>query len=461
MPIRWRMTLWFALILGVILVLSGVVLHVLLQRYLFNQIDDSLKVYSARVHGTLNPHEIPDPLDYDVIHAKLPLINEFASPGIYIQLIDRSGKVVVKSASLGEQELPVNLLLIEKGFTGNVLIQTLAAGDGASVRIMVSPLYLKDRTLLLEVAQSLSHVDVTMSQVKWALLTSILLALILATVLGGFIVRGALSPVSRITQTAQSIEASSDLSRRVGYTGPADEMGQMATTFDHLIDHLDKVFQAQKNFVADASHELRGPLTVIRGNLDLLKRNLSEVDRRESLRAIEAEAARMSKIVNDLLVLAEVEAGQREAQEWVALQDILREEVGRARTLADNRKIVLGRQEDISVKGDAQTLKQLLANLVDNAIKYTPEGGTIALSLVRDGEWARLEVTDTGIGIAPEHLPHLFDRFYRVDKARSRSSGGTGLGLAIVKGIAEQYGGKVAVKSEPDKGSTFTVWLRL
>ncbi len=461
MPIRWRLTLWFALILCAILILSGIVLHILLQRYLLNQVDENLSIYSARVHGTLNPQEIPDPLDYEVIHAKLPPINEFASPGIYIQLIDRSGNVVVKSSNLGEQELPVNPSLISQGFAGNVAIETVAAGDSANIRIMVSPLYLKDQVLLLEVAQSSNHIDAAMSQVRWALLASILVALILASVSGGAIVRGALAPVSRITQTAQDIETSSDLSRRVGYTGSSDEIGELSTTFDHMIEHLDRVFQSQRYFVADASHELRGPLTVIRGNLDLLKRNFSEDDRRESLKAIERELIRMSKIVDDLLLLTEVESGQPTQQQEVSLKNILLEELDRARTLAGERKIVVERQEDLVAKGDAQRLRHLLANLVDNAIKYTPESGTVTLSLFQDNSWACLEVSDTGIGIFPEHLPHIFDRFYRVDKARARTGGGIGLGLAIAKGIAEQHGGKLAVTSQPGKGSKFTLRLKL
>lgn len=461
MPIRWRLTLWFALILCGILILSGIVLHVLLERYLNNQVDDNLRVYSARTHGTLDPQEIQEHLSYEVIHSKLPPINEFASPGVYIQLIDRNGNVVVKSDSLGEQELPVNPSLIEKGFAGNVTIETVAAGDSARVRIMVSPLYLKDQTLLLEVAQSLKHIDVAVSQVRWALLASILVALTLATVSGGMIVRSALAPVSQITQTARSIETSSNLNRRVGYSGPIDEIGQLATTFDHMIEHLDRVFQSQKHFVADASHELRGPLTVIQGNLDLLKRNLSEKDRQESLGAIKAETARMVKITSDLLVLAEVESSQLEQMDMVALKEILSGELERAQPLAGKRKIAIGHQEELTVTGDTQKIRQLLENLVSNAIKYTSEDGTITLSLFRDGDWARLEVADTGIGIAPEHLSHIFDRFYRVDTARSRVSGGTGLGLAIVKGIAEQQGGKVTVTSEPGKGSIFTAWLKL
>ncbi len=461
MPIRWRLMLWFALILCAILILSGIVLHVLLQRYLSNQVDDNLRVYSARVHGTLNPQQIPDPLDYEVIHSRLPALNEFALPGIYIQLLDMNGNVVVKSGSLGEQELPVNPSLISQGFGGNVAIGTVAAGDSASVRIMVSPLYVEDQILLLEVAQSLNPIDTTMSQVRWALLASILVALILAIISGGIVVRGALSPVSRITQTVRSIETSSDLNQRVGYTGPTDEIGELATTFDHMIAHLDRAFQSQKHFVTDASHELRGPLTVVRGNLDLLKRKLSEKDRRESLEAIGRETNRMAKIVDDLLFLAEVETGELAQQQRVALKEVLSGEQARVQTLAGYRKIIAGQQEDLVVRGDAQRLRQLLGNLVDNAIKYTPEHGTITLSLFRDGEWARLEVADTGIGIALEHQPYIFDRFYRVDKARSRVSGSTGLGLAIVKGIAGQHGGKVTVSSELGKGSTFTVWLKL
>ncbi|MEE8636855.1 MAG: HAMP domain-containing sensor histidine kinase [Dehalococcoidia bacterium] len=455
------MTLWFALILLSILVLSGAVLHILLERYLSNQVDDQLRVQSARVHGTLNPQEIPDPLDYEVIHSKLPPVDEFTSPGIYIQFIDHNGNVVVKSSNLGEQELPTNLSLIEQGFAGNVAVQTVSAGDSVKVRIMVSPMYLREQVLLLEVAQSLNHIDTTMSRVRWALLASVLLALALAAISGGAVVRNALSPVSQLVRITRSIEASSDLSRRVGYKGPPDEIGELATTFDHMIEHLDRVFQSQRDFVADASHELRGPLTVIRGNLDLLRRNLSAENRRESVRAIQRETARMVKIVDDLLLLAEAQSAQPAQEQKVALREIVLEELSRAKTLAGKRTITVDRLEDLVIMGDAQRLKQLLANLVDNAIKHTSEQGTIIFSLFKDGEWARLEVADNGIGIAPEHLPHLFDRFYRIDKARSRASGGTGLGLPIVKAVAEQHGGKVSAASELGKGSIFSVWLEL
>jgi len=458
-PIRWRLTLWFSLILCATSILSGVVIYIIMQETLNAAVDDNLRAYSARVHGILDTEEIPEPLDYEVIRSSLPY--EFASPVTYIVVIDTNSNVVVKSDNLGEQELPFDPILVARGFEGETAIDTIYAGDGARVRLMVSPLFLQNEVLLLEVGQSLYDVDATMNQVRWAILGGILVTLVLVGISGGVIVRRALSPVEQITRTAQSIESSSDLSRRVGYTGPKDEIGRLATTFDHMIGHLHKVFESQKNFIADASHDLRGPLTVIRGNLDLLKRNLSEQERQESLRAMEIETDRMGELVNDLLLLAEVESEQMERQEVVSLREILLTGLKRAQRTGGNRKVVIDQQEDLSIMGHVYRLGQLLENLIDNAIKYTPEGGTITLSLFRDGDWARMEVADTGAGIAPEHLPHIFDRFYRVGKARTRARGGSGLGLAIVRGIAEQHGGKVTVTSDSGKGSTFTVWLRL
>lgn len=461
MPIRLRLTLWFTAILCVILLLSGVVLNGLLSNYLYQSVDNTLTEYSARVHGTLHNDNPPVPLDYNVIHSKLPAVNDFASPGIYIQIIDADGRVVVKSDNFGEQELPVDPVLIEKGLAGNIVINNVAAGGNTRVRIIVSPLYLGNQTLLLEVAQSLNFVDATISQARWATAAAVLVSLVLTSLLGNLLVRRVLSPVENITRTAQEIEGNSDLTRRVDYHGPSDEIGRLATTFDHMLDRLNRVFESQKQFVADASHELRTPLTVIQGNIDLLKRNLNDRDREESLAAIKSESQRMTRIVNDLLLLAEIESGRTGQTAEINLKDIVTEEYRRVNRLELKRKIVLGRTDDITVKGDAYRLNQLLGNLVNNAIKYTSEGGTITLSLFKAGDWARLEVKDTGIGISPDDLSHLFERFYRVDKSRSRAGGGTGLGLAIVKSIAEQHGGKVTVESELGKGSSFTAWLKI
>ncbi|HLC23130.1 MAG TPA: HAMP domain-containing sensor histidine kinase, partial [Dehalococcoidia bacterium] len=357
MPIRWRLTLWFTFVLSGILVLSGLVTHTLLQNYLSKEIDDSLNVYSARVHGTLNQYEAPGPLDYSGIHSKLPAVSEFSSPGIYIQFIDKDGNIVVKSKNLGEQELPLDPSLIRMSLAGQVGMKTLAAGDGAMVRVMASPLYLQDRTLVLEVGQSLQTLEITMNRVRWALTGGVLAALVLSSLLGYVVVRKTLAPVQQITRTARGIEESSDLGRKVNYHGPGDEVKELATTFDRMIERLELAFQSQKQFIADASHELRTPLTVIKGNLDLMKRNLGDGDRNECVHAIRTETERMTRIVDDLLALAEVEGGQVRRQEQVSFDEVLMDGLTRAQQLAGNRKVVLGRHDALSVKGDVHRLK--------------------------------------------------------------------------------------------------------
>ena len=205
MSIRWRLTLWFSLILLVILVISGIALNIMLQRYLYDDVDNNLEVYSARsmVRYMVTP---PVHSGFNTIHSSLPSINEFSSPGIYIQIIDPDGKVVVKSDNLGNLELPVSPTLIDRGINQGVTIETVAAGDGARVRIMASPLFTPNQTLLLEVAQSLKPLDSVLNQLRLALILGILLALLLTGVLGALLVRRTLAPVERITNIARSIE---------------------------------------------------------------------------------------------------------------------------------------------------------------------------------------------------------------------------------------------------------------
>jgi heavy metal sensor kinase len=460
MALRWRLTLWLSVILVAVLVIAGVVIHAILQNHLYGEVEDHLQLHTAEAQSILAGTD-PGPEEYNAACSCVPSLDDFGTPGIYIRLIDEDGQVLGTSDNLGERDLPVSPFLLETVFAGEAGLDTIVTEDGTRVRVMGSSLPIVSGALLLEVGQSLQHVDAAMNQVRWALLGSILVALALAIVSGGVLIRRALSTVSSIAETAQRIESSSDLSQRVAYEGPMDEVGQLATTFDHMIDHLERAFASHKHFIADASHDLRSPLTVLQGNLDLLKRNMSDEDRKESLRAMEAETQKMSRIVDDLLLLADVESGQIERLESVPLKEVLLEGYERGRQLSGGRNIVMGRQEDVAVPGDALRLKRLLCNLVDNAVRYTPEDSTITLSLFRDNGWARLEVADDGPGIGPEHLPHVFERFYMADKSRSRAAGGNGLGLAIVKAIAEQHGGTVTATSTPGKGSTFTAWLEV
>ncbi len=460
MSIKWRLTLSFALPLTVAAVVAALFFYVAFQNWMIaREIDGNLRVYSTLALVPL----ATDNVDQDLVSSIWDSLNDSdsaASP-VYLQLIDGERNVVLKSENLGEQTLPVENRLVDNGLNGVPGIETVSSANHSSLRVQVAPVTMNGQAHVLEVAQSLATIDPVLRSMVIALALVVLVFLGLVVAFSAILIGRALSPVKEVTAAARSISSSSDLGRRVNYRGPNDEIGQLAKTFDRMIDQLDGLLRAQRSFVADASHELRGPLTVIRGNLDLLKRNMSEEDRQESLRALEAEANRMARVVNDLLVLAEVESRPLEQSQTVSLREIVLDAQDRALMLPGQHKITVDRQEDLWVKGDGHKLDQMVGNLVSNAVKYTPEGGAITLSLFRDGDRACIEVADTGMGIPPENLPHIFDRFYRVDKARSRAGGGTGLGLAIVKGIAEQHGGRVTVASEPGKGSTFTVWLRL
>ena len=249
--------------------------------------------------------------------------NPVSSPptDIWVQLTDSNGNVLAKSDNLGEKELPV--------VSGSIPV-TRTLEDGTRIRILPVPLQAADQTYQLEFAQSLASIDPIMTRMGIALLLTIVVFLTFVVASAAILIGRALSPVKKVTATAQGIASSSDLSRRVNYHGPKDEIGELAATFDRMIEQLDGLLRSQRSFVADASHELRGPLTVIRGNLDLLKRNLSEEDRTESIRVLEAEMARMTRIVNDLLVLAEVESGPLEQSQLVSLKDIILDAQDRA-----------------------------------------------------------------------------------------------------------------------------------
>jgi signal transduction histidine kinase len=227
-----------------------------------------------------------------------------------------------------------------------------------------------------------------------------------------------------------------------------------------MLGRLEGLFTTQQRLVADVSHELRTPLTTIRGNIDLLRRGAAKDPqaRQETLGAIEVEVTRMSRMVADLLLLAQADAGIELKKKPVELDTLLLEVYRQGQLMANGIEVKLGHEDQAVVMGDADRLRQLLLNLVDNAIKYTPAGGEVRLSLYHKQGWVQVAVRDTGMGIFPEDLPHIFERFYSTDRARRR--GGTGLGLSIAKWIAEAHGGHLTVESEVGKGSTFTVWLR-
>ncbi len=401
--------------------------------------------------GTIRPGSINEP-------------EELAAALTYVQLVDYEGRVL--------QRLP-DLKVMSKPATQQELSQRLKEGYGFSyvklangerARVYSVPLERVDKGGYIQAVRSLQEFEAVGRGLVWPFIFSALAAMILLGLVGWWLTSRIFSPIEHITNTAYSIAVSGNLEERIA-TNPKlnDEVSRLGRAFNAMLEKIEKTFKAQKQFIADSSHELRTPLTVIRGNIDLLKRNPDPQNQTESFQAIERESARMQRLVQDLLLLAQADARQTVELVPVQLDDIVLEVFKETRVLATPRRqqFKLGHFEPVTVEGDRDRLKRAVLNLVDNAIKYTPEEGEITLSLYRGKQWARVEVQDTGPGIPEQDQPLIFDRFYRVDKARTRATiGGSGLGLAIVKHIVEAHGGRISLKSVPGEGTTFTIWLK-
>ena len=394
--------------------------------------------------------------------------SDLSSALTYLQLVDSDGNVV--------QRLPGNLKVMAQASTQNSLHQKLGDGKGYSfilladserARVYTTPLDRVENRGYVQVVRSFQENDAIMSGLVWPILLASVVAFFLLGLFGWWFTRRTFSPLEDITATAYRIGVNNDLAERI-VTDPTsnDEVSRLGRAFNAMLERLEKSFKAQKQFIADSSHELRTPLTVIRGNIDLLRRNPDPQNQAESLQAIERESARMQRLVQDLLLLAQADARQTVDLVPLQLDDVVLEVFKETRVLADqrNQRLRLGHFEPVTVEGDRDRLKRAILNLVDNAIKYTPEGGEITVALIGGKQWARVVVADNGPGIAKKDQALVFDRFYRVDKARSRSqslsSGGSGLGLAIVKHIVEAHGGRISLDSDEGQGTTFTIWLK-
>lgn len=298
------------------------------------------------------------------------------------------------------------------------------------------------------------------SAVRVILILSLILfpVLVVLTAVGGyFIARHALKPVTTITETANAITDGEDLTARIGLRRGKDEIHRLAATFDRMFDRLERSFDSQKRFVSDASHELRTPTAVILAECDYAKQNAKTVgDYRESLEVVERQAKKMSSLINQLLGITRMDQGTErlslERANFTELTDIVCDEL----VLANAKDITLERslEPEVYAVMDVGLMTRLVQNLVENAFKYTPEGGNVRVSLKSEGEMLKLSVADNGIGISAKDLPRVWDRFYRADTSRGVSQG-SGLGLSIVKQISDAHGGTLSVKSKPGVGSTF------
>jgi signal transduction histidine kinase len=451
-----------AAILAAGLALLGALVVESFERSLSADADDLLAARADAVEAAVRVRVQTRP-DGDALRDLQPdpsAFNDFSAPGVIFEVWDGEGRLVAASPGLPPGGLPWSDRAREALGRGESYLESVPTSAGQRVRVLTRPIVESGSLFaVVRVGESLQPIDRAVGDLLRPLIvggTLVLLACIVATWL---VVSRALEPLESIADTAEQIAVTGDVSLTVQPEGTA-EVKRLAGSFNRMVERLRRVLDTQRQLLADTSHELRNPLTVVRTDLDLLGRDLDRQTRQEVAAEAQEEAERMSRLVADLLYLSREEAAARGPAEPVRLDRLAAEVVDRVRQVAPDHEIRVRHADAVTVPGDADRLRQLVGNLVENGIRYTPPGGhvDVDVSLVGDGV-ARLDVVDDGIGIAPEHLPRVFDRFYRVDPARGRSTGGTGLGLAIVKHVAEAHGGRVQAVSQPGVGSTFSVTL--
>jgi signal transduction histidine kinase len=453
--LRARLTAWYLLILALTLGLFTALLYFSLSRTLSRHHDDELFEQATSLGEVL----AKGPLDE--AHIAYVLSGSRAASR-FVMLRNDKGELLYRSPVLqfAEPNIGLHEVLVHAAARGSREPEFFTAmlEHSGAVRFVCIPLN-QLASAYLQVGNPLGDVPSTLHSILFACLGIVPLVLILTSFGGWIIARRALAPMGSINSTLQAIQAT-DLSRRISVDTTDEELAQLVTTLNQLLDRLGHAFVDLRQFAADVSHQLQTPLTVMQGSVEGVRQSENPTDAARAIGDLAEEIRDMSAVVAGLRDLALADTSR--PLERIDLSEAVREAaeiisaLGEAKHVSVSSTITPG----LAVKGDKIRLKQVVLNLGDNAVKYTPGGGRVDLGLNTEGQYAILRVADSGIGIDPQHLPHVFDRFYRVDAARAGADG-TGLGLAIVKRIVELHGGTIHVESRPAAGSTFTVALPL
>lgn len=482
MHFRLRLALWYGGLMTVVTAATLLLTYFLHGASLYLDVDRSLTVAANHVLVELASQQVTEER---LAQGGLPPVQQIASPDIYLRLFDSRGALLAASANAADQPYadPRELLARGGGPASVPVIGRLvpmlrlaqppggergafanASGDQWRTRLYVAPVQSEGDVIgYVEAGATLQRADQAVERFRLILVGMAVAGVAVALAGGWIIAGGALRPVATLTQTARAIALSRGFSRRLPEAERRDELGRLATAFNEMLGSLEAAYRSQQRFVADASHELRAPLTVLQGNLELLHQrpDMPAADREASLQAVEAEATRMGGIVSDLLALARAEAGELLRLEAVELDRLALDAIRDAALLKPDVRVEAGELQPVAVRGDPDRLGQLLRILLDNATRYTPTGGRVTVSVGEEHRLAVLRVSDTGIGIAAEDIPRIFEPFYRSAAARRHDPEGTGLGLAIARSIVERHGGRIDVHSEIARGTTVTVRLPL
>jgi two-component system, OmpR family, sensor kinase len=456
LPIRWRLTLFNALIIGAILLALGLSLFLLLREALLSGVADTVRSRAVVAARALESGE--NPLGDDDV-------GQLTADGVFIIVRDARGSVIDRTTNFSPKEESRDPVWKRAVESGNAVGGAAELSSEGSDYVYAVPLNSSAR--VVEAGKSYDSVEDTLETFATVLAVGGLLAFLLSVGGAYLLARTALSPVEAVVSSAREM-TEGDLSRRLPVTQPRDEIGRLTTTINGLLARLEAAFarrqealSRQRRFAADASHELRTPLTSIAGYAQMLEEwGLQDPQTaREGVAAIRQESERMQSLVEGLLALTRGDEGAPLEIEHHDLATVAEDAVQTARSAA-GEKIAVGYlppEQPVNAPFDRNRIRQVASILLDNALKYTPEGGKVTVTVRETNGWAALEVSDTGVGIPEDQVPLIFERFYRADKARASS--GAGLGLSIARQIAEAHGGKIEVESAPGEGSKFTLLL--
>lgn len=487
--IRVQLTLLYTAIFALLILLFSIVLYSTLQAFLASGVDSALQLQAQQIadgisidRGKINIQDVTGDLPgldatatpgaqstvatqqtSDIHSIEQPAAQSDVNIGILVRILNVKALIAYTSPAFGFLVVPS--VSVTQPLHGIPWQGTVLAQNGQAVRLYSIPLIDNETVFgVLQVGESLAQLTATLQSMIIALLIVAPFVLLLSACGSYWLAKRAFRAIHHLTRTARNIKAG-DLHQRVPVPRAQDEVHDLALTFNEMIERLERAFAQQRRFVADASHELRTPVTVIRTIAEVtLKEPFKPEECAEVLQDINAEAERLGQLINDLLLLARADEEQLSLDHDLVRLDQLASDVAAAmEPMAVERNIDLHVQqlESVTVLGDTARLIQIMMGLVDNAITYTNARGIIVLNVNVDSMYACFSVSDTGIGIAPEDIPHIFERFYRADPARSRAAGGTGLGLAIVDWLVSAHHGSVTVDSHVGQGSTFTVKLPL
>jgi signal transduction histidine kinase/thiamine biosynthesis lipoprotein ApbE len=463
--IRFKLTVWFVGILAIVILAISALLYFGLQRVLLQSVDANLRTAGVRSVAPANADQSPQEPGYPDNEQSDQLRRLVLLSNTPARLISLDG-ALLQSDPLFPRSISITIEALNTANQGAARFETIQVGL-STYRLYTAPVKVNNiRTAIVQVVDSMDEQINTLAGLRSLLAWLIPFTLLLAAIGGSFLAGRALAPMTRVRRDVEKIIEQADLSHRVSSGLPDDEVGRLARTFDQLLERVQQAMDRERRFTSDASHELRSPLTVLKGEISVaLSRIRPGEEYRNTLAQLEPTVDDMSQLVEDLLTLTRAASNKQVvSMSPLNIIDLVTTICDRLQVVANGKSITLQTHSDrasMIVMGDRIRLQRVFTNLIDNALRYTSKGGKVDVTLRNEGYSVHIDVRDTGRGIASEHLPRLFQRFSRADDDRARDSGGTGLGLAIAQTIARSHGGRITVESKLGRGTCFTVALPL